>query len=121
MLPKICHLLRFLASPTLYFQGLILLCTPLPPISNFASPPVHRPTPFPQPTSYTRAKRASYWDPITNDVMSEPETVDLIAGDILVFMSDQGPVNLKFDPPENFGVDQVVNGALHVQIGRAHV
>jgi hypothetical protein len=56
------------------------------------------------------------WDPITNDVMSEPETVDLIAGDILVFMSDQGPVNLKFDPPENFGVDQVVNGALHVRV-----
>jgi hypothetical protein len=56
------------------------------------------------------------WDPVTNDVMSDPATVDLIAGDILVFMSDQGPVNLKFDPPKNFGAGQVVNGTLHVHV-----
>ena len=56
------------------------------------------------------------WDPVTNDVTSQPKTVDLIAGDILVFMSDQGAVNLKFEPPENFGVDQVVNGALLVRV-----
>jgi hypothetical protein len=56
------------------------------------------------------------WDQFTNDVTSQPETVDLIAEDVLVFSSDQGPVNLKFDPPENFGMVQVVNGTLHVQV-----
>src|SRR3981189_3743117 len=56
------------------------------------------------------------WDPKTNDVSSTPKTIDLIAGDTLVFMSDQGAVNLKFDPPENFGLDQAVNGALHVGV-----
>jgi hypothetical protein len=55
-------------------------------------------------------------DPATNDLLYDPQTVDLIAGDTLVFTSDQGPVNLKFDPPENFGMYQVVNGALHVRV-----
>src|SRR5690242_7485166 len=56
------------------------------------------------------------WDPLVNNISTDPQTVDLIEGDTLVFTSEQGPLNLKFDPPENFAVVQVVGGALSVRV-----
>jgi hypothetical protein len=55
------------------------------------------------------------WDPKTNDVKAD-KAVDLKVGDVLVISSDQGTVNLKFDPPENFAMDQVINGTLQVRV-----
>jgi hypothetical protein len=56
------------------------------------------------------------WDPVTDDLAYQPDTIDLNAGDTLLFASGQGPVNLMFDPPENFAADSISNGTVQVRV-----
>jgi|ERR1051326_8057845 hypothetical protein len=56
------------------------------------------------------------YDTANQTFTSEPPTVVLNVGDTVLFVSDQGPVNIKFDPPECFAAEQIVGGTVQVRI-----
>jgi hypothetical protein len=56
------------------------------------------------------------YNPDKDIFTSDPATVVLNEGDTLLFLSDQGPVSVKFDPPECFAPMQISGGTVQVRV-----